>query len=179
LNRRTLIQLLAAAPLLAPADQAVSPRPKCFSPDEYNTLCVLCEYIIPADDVSGGAVEARVPELIDLLAAENDEYQRRIAGGIGWLNAECQDRFGAVFSQTSSANQKAVLDLIAFRENAARVPAVSQGVSFFAFLRELTLGGYFTSEIGMKYLPYLGNRVLSNFPGCPPLPDESSRERNS
>jgi gluconate 2-dehydrogenase subunit 3-like protein len=172
MNRRTLIQLLAAAPLLATAGQAAAFRPRCFSAAEYATLCLLCEYIIPAEEGSGGAVEARVPELIDLLGAENEEYQRRIAGGIGWLDAECLDRFGAAFAKCKSEDQKAILDLIAFRASAERVPAVSQGVSFFAFLRELTLGGYFTSEIGIHYLPYLGNQVLSSFPACPPLPND-------
>jgi gluconate 2-dehydrogenase gamma chain len=167
MDRRTLLQLLDAAPLAASAQEA----PRSFSPGEYRTLRLLCEYIIPADATSGGAVEAHVPELIDLLASENDDYQRRIAGGIQWLDAECQDRFGSTFFVCSPQSQKSILDLIAYRENADRILSLTQGIAFFDFLRELTLGGYFTSQIGIQYLPYLGNQVLPGFPGCPVLPD--------
>ena len=65
-----------------------------------------------------------------------------------------------------------MLDLIAYSEKAEAEPGLSQGVAFFSFLREVTVGGYFTSEIGIKYLPYLGNKALSSFPGCPPIAHE-------
>lgn len=167
MDRRTLLQLLAAAPLAA-LPQETS---RSFSPAEYKTLRLLCEYIIPADARSGGAVEARVPELIDLLAHENEDYQRRLAGGIQWLDAECQDRFGSIFFVCSPQSQRSILDLISYRENADRAPSLTPGIAFFEFLRELTLGGYFTSQIGIQYLPYLGNHVLPRFDGCPALPD--------
>ena len=35
---------------------------------------------------------------------------------------------------------------------------------------EATADGYFTSEIGIKDLGYVGNSYLRDFPGCPPLP---------
>jgi len=41
---------------------------------------------------------------------------------------------------------------------------------FFGFLRKLTADGYFTSEIGIEYLGYIGNTFLKEFPGCPPVP---------
>jgi hypothetical protein len=63
-----------------------------------------------------------------------------------------------------------MLNLIAFRENATHSPGLSSGIAFFTFLRDLTLGGYFTSKIGMESLPYLGNQFVAVFPGCPPLP---------
>ena len=45
---------------------------------------------------------------------------------------------------------------------------VSQGVEFFAFLREMTADGFFTSEIGIKYLGYVGNTICSAFRDAPP-----------
>ena len=68
------------------------------------------------------------------------------------------------------AQQKEILDLIAYRKNAVTDPSVSQGVEFFAVLRNLTADGFFTSEIGIKYLGYIGNTFLKEFPGCPPVP---------
>ena len=65
-----------------------------------------------------------------------------------------------------------MLDLIAYRANALRDPSLSQGIDFFAFLRTMTADGFFTSEIGIKYLGYVGNTfVKGDFPGCPPVPD--------
>ncbi|HEX4228211.1 MAG TPA: gluconate 2-dehydrogenase subunit 3 family protein [Bryobacteraceae bacterium] len=180
MKRRRLLQALAvtsAAPFLPQAalqadpTSTIAPR-RTFSPHQFATLSHLCERLIPADETAGGAIEAKVPELIALLASENEHYRTRLVGGLAWLDSQCHDRFGADYLSCEAGQQKAILDLIAYRENAETDPVLSQGVAFFSFLRELTLGGYFTSEIGIKYLPYLGNKVLSTFPRCPPIPNE-------
>ena len=49
-------------------------------------------------------------------------------------------------------------------------PPLNQGVEFFALLRKLTVDGFFTSKIGIRYLQYVGNTYLEEFPGCPPIP---------
>jgi hypothetical protein len=71
----------------------------------------------------------------------------------------------------SPEQRKAVLDLIAFRKNAKADPTLSQGVAFFAFVRSLTCDAFYTSKIGIADLQYIGNTALSEFPGCPPLPE--------
>jgi len=45
-----------------------------------------------------------------------------------------------------------------------------QGVAFFAFLRDFTCDGYYTSKIGIEDLQYIGNVARSEWPGCPDLP---------
>ena len=60
--------------------------------------------------------------------------------------------------------------MVAYKKNAETDPSLSQGVEFFSFLRNLTADGFFTSEIGIKYLGYIGNKYLKSFPGCPPVP---------
>jgi hypothetical protein len=45
-------------------------------------------------------------------------------------------------------------------------------VAFFAFLRNLTTDGFYTSKIGIADLKYIGNTALRKFPGCP-APAES------
>jgi len=64
-----------------------------------------------------------------------------------------------------------ILDKIAYRRNAIVDPSLSQGVAFFSFLRNMTADGFFTSEIGIKYLGYIGSAFLKEFPGCPPVPE--------
>lgn len=146
-------------------------KPKYFSPHQYKTLQALCHAIIPPDDKSGGAIEAGAPEFIDLLTSENPDYQLTLGGGLMWLDGICSDRFGKVFVDCTPGQQTSILDLIAFRKNAQAEPGLSQGIEFFSFLRNLTADGYFTSEIGIKDLGYIGNTYLKEFPGCPPVPE--------
>jgi len=144
--------------------------PKYFNAHEYETLRTLCQAIIPSDAECGGAIEAGAPEFIDLLTSENEEYQARLGGGIIWLDATCQQRFGKVFLQSTPAQQKEMLDLIAYQRNETKDATLRTGIQFFTFLRKLTADGFFTSEIGIKYLGYIGNEFLDEFPGCPPVP---------
>ena len=145
--------------------------PKFFSAHSYQTLRTVCQTIIPPDEQAGGALEAGAPEFIDLLTSENQEYQLTLGGGLAWLDSTCNDRYGKVFLECAAAQQKEVLDQIAYRENARKDPALGPGVTFFSLLRDLTTDGFFTSEIGIKYLEYIGNTYLAEFPGCPPLPE--------
>jgi gluconate 2-dehydrogenase gamma chain len=133
-------------------------------------LQALCQTIIPADADSGGAIEAGAPEFIDLLTSENPDYQRILGGGLLWLDGACSDRYEKAYLDCSPEQQKEILDLIAYKKNAVANPALNTGVEFFSFLRNMTADGFFTSEIGIKYLGYVGSAFLKEFPGCPPVP---------
>ena len=156
------------------AEKAAAPdrayKPKFFSEHQYKTLQALCEAIIPADGKVGGAIEAGAPEFIDLLTSENADYQLRLGGGMMWLDATCTTRYGNTYLECNVEQKKQILDLIAYRKNGRADPSLNQGLGFFSFLRNLTADGYFTSEIGIKDLGYVGNSYLRDFPGCPPLP---------
>ena len=146
-------------------------RPKFFSAHQYQTLASLCDAIIPADEHSAGAVKAGAPEFIDLLTSENKDYQLALGGGMMWLDGLCANRFGSTYLACSPAQKKEVLDWIAYRKNADKDASLSQGVEFFAFLRRLTSDGFYSSEIGIKDLQYIGNTYLREFPGCPAVPE--------
>jgi gluconate 2-dehydrogenase gamma chain len=145
--------------------------PKFFSAHAYKTLQSLCQTIIPSDDDAKGAVEAGAPEFIDLITSENKEYQVSLGGGLMWLDNTCLDRYGSAYLDCTPAQQKEILDLIAYKKNAKQDPSLGQGIEFFAFLRKLTADGFFTSEIGIAYLGYIGNTFVREFPGCPPVPE--------
>jgi gluconate 2-dehydrogenase gamma chain len=134
-------------------------------------LTTLCQTIIPADADSGGAIEGGAPEFIDLITSENLEYQLTLGGGMMWLDATCIDRYGQPYMQCTIDQQKQILDLIAYRKNALTDASLSQGIEFFAFLRNLTADGFFTSAAGIKYLGYIGNTYMTAFTGCPPVPE--------
>jgi gluconate 2-dehydrogenase gamma chain len=143
--------------------------PKFFSAHLYATLTTLCDTIIPLDEKSAGAVEAGAPEFIDLLCSENEEYQLQIGGGLNWLDNVCQDRYEHTFLESVPAQKKEILDLLAYRKNARSDASVSQGITFFARLRQMTCDAFYTSKIGIEDLQYIGNTALTEFPGCPPV----------
>jgi gluconate 2-dehydrogenase gamma chain len=156
-------------------EKAASPAgkygPKFFSARQYQTLLVLCDAILPKDEVSGGAVEAGAPEFIDLVTSENEEYQGALGGGLMWLDNFCTDRYEKTFLECTPEQQRQVLDLIAYRKNEKNDPSLSQGIAFFAKLRMMTCDGFYTAKIGIEDLKYIGNTALAEFPGCPPLPE--------
>jgi hypothetical protein len=158
--------MIAAEKAAAPAKAYT---PKFFSAHGYKTLQTLCQTIFPADAESGGAIEAGAPEFIDLLTSENDRYQRVLGGGLMWLDNTCSDRYDKAYLDCSPDQQKEMIDKIAYRKNAAGDASLSQGVEFFSFLRNMTADGFFTSEIGIRYLGYIGSTYLTEFPGCPPV----------
>src|SRR5438045_6228896 len=86
--------------------------PKFFSPHQYKTLQALCETIIPAEDGSGGAIEAGAPAFIDLLTSENPEYQLNLGGGLMWLDSTCTDSQAKGFRAFASQQQKQMVSTI-------------------------------------------------------------------
>ena len=153
-------------------EKAASPAytPKFCDAHQYKTLQALCETIIPADADSGGAIEGGAPEFIDLLTSENTDYQKRVGGILKWLDATCTTRYGKTWVDCTPAQQKEVLDVVAYRKNAENDASLREPVEHFAFFRNMTADGFYTSKIGIKYLGYKGNTFLTEFPGCPPVP---------
>jgi gluconate 2-dehydrogenase gamma chain len=142
-------------------------QPKVLDPHEWKTIQVLSDIMIPADNRSGSATQAGVPEFIDdWLDLKDGEIKAAIRGGLIWLDAECNRQFSGDFVDCTAAQQKQILDRIAYPKVAA--PEDSAGVAFFNHLRNLVVSGFFSSEMGVKDLPYLGNQMLSEWNGCPP-----------
>ncbi len=152
------------------AAPAAKYAPKFFDAHQWETLNSLCETILPKDEKSGGAIEAGAPEFIDLLTSENSEFQVKLGGGLLWLDTRCADQYGKTYLGCTAEQKKEILDLIAYRKNAKADPSLSQGVAFFAFLRDFTCDGFYTSKIGIEDLQYIGNVPMAEWPGCPELP---------
>ena len=88
-----------------------------------------------------------------------------IRGGLTWLDMECNRWFGTDFIDSAAGQRKQILDRIAYPKKAA--PEDASAVAFFNHFRDLVVNGFFTSEIGIKDLPYLGNEPQSEWRGCP------------
>lgn len=128
---------------------------KFFSPEEMKTITILADIIIPADEHSGSASDAKVPEFIEFIVKDMPEHQLPMRGGLRWLDLQCAKRYNKSFADCSEQQRIAIVDLIAYPEKAA--PENSQGVAFFNRMRNLTATGFFTSKIGIKDLNYVGN----------------------
>jgi hypothetical protein len=122
---------------------------------ELATITVLCDIILPADESSGSATEAGVPEFIGFIVKDMPHHQIPIRGGIMWLDHESNTRFNQVFKDCSSDQQLAIIDDIAYPDQVK--PEHSQGAKFFSLMRDLTLTGFYTTRMGIDDLGYKGN----------------------
>ncbi len=129
---------------------------KFFDEHEMKTIYILSDIIIPKDDVSGGAMEAKVPDFIEFIVKDMPSHQLPMRGGLKWLDLQCMKRYEKTFADCSPQQQIEMVDEIAFPEKAK--PEMMQGVAFFNRMRDLTATGFFTSQIGIKDLGYAGNR---------------------
>lgn len=141
--------------------------PRYFEPEQYATVCALCEAIVPADHECGGAIDSGVPEFLDLLVSENRRYQAIFTAGLDWLDSKSMRLFGCRYLECLSVQKMSLLDEIAFRREGAAEDGLEAAIRFLALLRKLTVGGFVTSRIGIEYLKYIGNEQLAEFPGCP------------
>jgi Gluconate 2-dehydrogenase subunit 3 len=139
---------------------------KALSEHEFETIKVLSDLIIPADERSGSASQAGVPEFIDdWLDFKGDVLKADIRGGLTWLDMECNQQFGKDFVSCALDEQKKILDRVADPDKASLED--SSYVVFFGHLRDLVVGGFFSSEMGVEDLPYLGNKMVADWEGCP------------
>lgn len=127
-----------------------------FTPQEMATIAVLSDIIIPADEISGSATQAKVPDFIEFIVKDKPEYQTPMRGGLRWLDLQMTKLYGKGFTDCSAKEQLAMVDAIAYPEKAK--PSMKQGVSFFNQMRNLTATGFFSSEMGIKDIGYAGNK---------------------
>jgi gluconate 2-dehydrogenase gamma chain len=182
INRRSVFHIIGSMPAVAaltvpgfaqkaPVAHAAYQR-KVFDDRQWRAVHVLCDLIIPADEISGSATQAAVPEFIDdWLDFRNREdgnqnFTAQILGGLQWLDHESNALFQTDFARAGASQQKQILDRIAWPERAA--PSDRPWTAFFSKFRDLTVSGFFSSKSGVADLPYLGNRAVAQWQGCDP-----------
>ena len=188
MNRREMLKLAAITPMAsaltwtnveaeqaslaavaARADVAATGTPyrqQFFTPHEWRTVQVLADMVIPADERSGGATDAGVPEFIDFMMIDRPAMQTAMRGGLGWMDAQCRERFGRDFVDCDAVQRGALLDDIAWP--ARTPPELSHGAAFFTGFRDLVATGFWSSRLGVEDLGYIGNVPNPAWDGCPP-----------
>ena len=139
-------------------------QPTFFTKEEMATITVLADIIIPKDEVSGSASDAKVPDFIEFIVKDMPSHQIPMRGGLRWIDMQCLNRFGKPFRDCNDKQQIELVELIAYPNKAPK--EMSQGVAFFNRLRNLVASGFYTSEIGVADIGYAGN-VPNQWNGVP------------
>lgn len=137
---------------------------KFFTEHEMATITLLADILIPKDEISGSASDAKVPEFIEFIVKDMPSHQTPMKGGLRWLDLHCMKKFEKAFINSSNEQQISVVDEIAYPKKAK--PELSQGVNFFSLMRDLTATGFYSSAIGIKDIGYAGN-VPNKWNGIP------------
>lgn len=181
ISRRSLLELslLAVGILPSTAMRAVmagatvgrDPR-KLFSAVQRANVRLITELIIPKTDTPG-AIEAGVPEFVETMVADwYTQTERQIfLDGLDGLDAASTSSRGRSFAASTVAEQTAALEALERDARDYRSPpptqsalygsVVDEQTPFFNKLKELTVLGYYTSELGatqeLRYNPVPGH----------------------
>ncbi len=146
-----------------------APWPRTLSPAQLDQVAVLSDIICPQDERGPSATAVGMPDVIDEWVSAPYAAQHRdrvqILNGLQWLDEEADRRFSSSFVAASAAQQIEIIEDIAYRDGLA-VPEFEHAVQFFARLRRLVLGSYFTSPEGVADIGYIGNvPIAGDYPG--------------
>ena len=155
---------------------------RTLNPHQNDTVVAMIDQIIPTTDTPG-AKATRVNEFIDVILTEwaTDGERRNFLDGLAAVDQQSNDLFGKNFASSSSSQQLAFLRAM---DNAAaiarsrqkdRPPPWQPGGrdnqlqdDFFTVFKNLTLHGYYTSEIG--FIQELKREIIPGAQhGCSPL----------
>ncbi len=122
--------------------------PQTLTPAQDDLVATVAELIIPETDTPG-ARAARVNEFVDrmLTAGYADDERDRFLAGLADLDARAQAAGGKAFVASTTDEQTALLTALEAEAKATRQAGAAVR-SFFAVMKELTLVGFYTSEIG-------------------------------
>jgi hypothetical protein len=172
MERRELFKVLAATTVTPACAQHVHKgskesvaayKPRFFTPDEYELLDHLCETILPADEESGGARDARVPVYIDTIAFYADSQTKDSwRSGLASVDRLTEERFQGRFSAVDAGTREQVVAALLEHERSPR----NEAERFTVRLKLAVIEAWGVSDAGMKYFRYKGNGATHTFPGC-------------
>ena len=193
MHRRQALRLLASAatlPLLsreafslfqAAHEQLSEQRVlKTLNPHQNATVTTIAEIIIPQTSTPG-AKAARVNEFIDLILTEwyDEEEKSTFLTGLADVDSRTRELYSKDFVECGEKQQVEILQALD-DEVAARTEDVRRRrnrppeKNFFFMIKQLTLVGYYTSQIGFEQELH-GEIIQPRHAGCVPLEEEASK----
>ena len=139
-------------------------HPQFFTEAEYAMVERLADIILP-NDGTPGAKDAGVAEFIDFMVASDPEVQYSFRTGLTWLNVQAERANGKRFVELTPEQQTSLLEPLGFKAKARA--GEEDGVRFFRMMREYTVTGFYTSEIGYKELDNPALKFYAESPECP------------
>lgn len=139
-------------------------QPKFLTEDQARITATVAERIIPKTDTPG-AQDAGVPEFIDLMLNDiyTEEEKQRFAAGLDQLEKDSQETYDDSFVDLEPTQQDELL-----KKYEAQKSDDPENKPFFAMAKELTMLGFFTSEVGAtQFLQYVS--VPGKYEGCIPV----------
>jgi gluconate 2-dehydrogenase gamma chain len=138
--------------------------PKYFKGNEAAVITAIADVILPKTDTSG-ALDASVPAFVDSMMAEvyNAEAQQRFHEGCSEFEAAAKAAGKGFLEQDKAAQTATVKQALetALSAEAAQRP-------FILMVRELTLLGFYTSQVGItENMDY--QAVPTAYHGCVPV----------
>ena len=183
----TTISLPALADTLeaSVARRAATGKPVLFTADQDTMVAELADIIIPTTSTPG-AKAAKVNEIIDVVLKDcyKEDDQKQFLAGLARTNQIAKGSFNKSFIECDNTQRIEVVKMLEqeAKKQRAEMAAKPQNASgqqdvqmptekrksttpFFVMLKDLTLMGYFTSEIGCtQALEYVA--VPGRYDGC-------------
>lgn len=167
MNRREAVQRVAllmggvlSAPLMAGVmGQIINTGGSVAASIEQETLLAeVADIIIPTTDTPGAKAAGAEKFIVRVMRdCYKKEDQDKFYAGLAKLDADSKAKFGKGFIELDTAQKNEMVKLSTVNDK-----------PFFMRMKELTVTGYFTSEIGAtKALAYLP--IPGKFQGCVPL----------
>lgn len=142
--------------------------PLTLSDTQRKRLAALADAILPAEGDWPAASKVGVVEFIDewISAPYPQMSQDRtlILEGLEQLGSESKARFRAELDALDSRQLDALCGELALGASQSKN---SPALPFFARLRELVAGAYYTTPQGMRDIGYVGNVPLASYDGPP------------
>jgi gluconate 2-dehydrogenase gamma chain len=145
-------------------------RPRALSPDQAELVATIAEHILPETDTPG-ARAVGVHQFIDTMLADGYPVgeRRRFVAGLAAVDGRARAAHSRAFVACGVEQQRALLGDLDRETFAPASPPVDEPeVPFFRTMKELTLVGYYTSEVGatreLQHAP-----VPGRYTGCVPL----------
>ncbi len=126
------------------------PAPASFTPQDTALLDEIGETIIPTT-TTPGAKAAQIGAFMQMMVNDcyDEQNQAIFQAGLGQVEASAQKQYGKKFMDLSARERTTLLQGIDKEERQYRAQkAASDPVHYFRLMKQLTLLGYFTSEIG-------------------------------
>jgi Gluconate 2-dehydrogenase subunit 3 len=194
MQRREALRLLASGAILPlisgqafPLFQAVHDQLpgnaalKTLNPHQNQTVITIAELIIPQTETPG-AKAARVNEFIDVILSEwyQPEEKSAFLDGLADVDVRANEFFGKEFMTCTQKQQVEILEGLEDEVPVFRTPRARRALrkppqqrNFFAMMKQLTLVGYYTSQIGFEQ--ELREQIIPRrHAGCAPSEEAAS-----